>query len=100
MLKSFILIVSCLMWLRQCSLDIYVLLPYIPQCLLKFGISHVTSSSQCVVNRNSIYFVSIGIVMSQYIFSLLLLPLYHSLVGYVFQMVQLQDGRFSISLLP
>lgn len=38
--------------------------------------------------------------MSQYIFSLLLLPLYHSLVGYVFQMVQLQDGRFSISLPP
>ena len=88
-LKSFILIVSCLMfnvWLRQCSVDIYVLFPYISQHLLKSGIIHVTRCRQWFVSRSGVYFVWIEIVMSRYVFFLLLLPLYHSLVDYVFPM--------------
>lgn len=55
-------------------------------------ISPGSSSSQCIVSRSGVYFLWIETVMSQYVFSLLLL------VGYVSQMVQLQDRRFSISL--
>lgn len=57
--KSFVLMASCLMfnvWLRQYSLDTYVLFPYMSQHPLKFGFSHVTSSSHWT-ERSDVSFV-------------------------------------------